>query len=84
MSVLLASDLCMNPFVRNEEGLWAKIVHSLHLVLPASASARAEIPRTSGSEAAKGDLWREGRGSWCSLEMSVCLGQPQEMEEGKE
>lgn len=53
-------------------------------VLPVSSSARAEIPKTSGSEAIKGDLRREGRGSWCRLEMSVCLGQSQEMEEGRE
>lgn len=57
---------------------------NLSVSSPSSELLRAEIPRTSGSEAIRGDLWREGRGSWCRLEMSVCLGQPQEMEEGRE
>lgn len=36
MPVLLASDRCVNPFVKNEEGLWAKIFQSP--VLPVSSS----------------------------------------------
>lgn len=54
MAALLTSDPCMNPFVKNEERLWAKIFQTP--VLPVSSAARAEIPRTSGSEAIKGDL----------------------------
>lgn len=73
-AALLTSDPCMNPFVKNEERLWAKI-----------SSPSSELRSQSRNSK---DIWQRGnqgrpvkkRKRKLVESGEVCLGQPQEME----